>query len=83
MSDLKTWCLKVMGEFSPEVREACHDVLMAAVEAASALPEDRQIRDSLLLEAIARAEAKGNAIGQELGGRLAALVLSTVLTGRK
>ena len=82
MSDLKSWCLKVMGEFEPELREAAHDVLMASVEFASSLPEDRQVRASLLKEALARAEKRANEAGQDIGGRLAAMVLSAMLTGR-
>jgi hypothetical protein len=78
MIDLKQWALSVAGEFEPEVKQAALDVAVAAAEYAAAPDEDRQVRHSLLLEALASAERRGNEAGKDIAGRLAALVLSAV-----
>lgn len=79
--DLKTWALSVAGEFEPEVREAANEVLKAAVDYATANDADRQTYHSLLLEALARAEARGNEAGKDIAAQLAALVLGTITKG--
>jgi len=79
MDDFNAWCLRVAGEFEPEVKAAAVDVMIAASAVVMASKADRQVCQSLLLEALARAEKRGNELGIEIGGRLAALVLKTVM----
>lgn len=79
MDEFKAWCLRIAGEFEPEVREAVQEVADAALALVVADPADRRVRMSYLLECMAAAEKRGNEVGLPVAGRLAALVLSKVM----